>query len=412
MSKVAVVGGGAAGMLAAVFAARQGNQVHLFEQNEKMGKKVYITGKGRCNFTNACDDDDFFRNVVTNPKFLYSSFYGFTNQDAITFFEELGVRTKIERGMRVFPQSDHASDIIRSMEKELRRLDVKIHLRSRVENLTTESDRIVGIQLQNGAGIDADAVILATGGLSYPSTGATGDGYRLAESVGHKVTECMPSLVPLVTEEDYIPRLQGLSLKNVRLTVMDGKKKAYEAFGEMLFTHFGISGPLVLSASAYVGSRLKKGPMKACVDLKPALSQEKLDEKLKRMFEEGRNKQFKNVAGELFPAKLVPVMIMLGKIPEQKKVNEITKEERRGFIQLMKAFPMTIVGMGEYKEAIITRGGVSVKEVNPKTMESKRIKGLYFAGEVLDLDALTGGFNLQIAWSTGHAAALGVRREP
>lgn len=405
MSKILIIGGGAAGMMASVFAAEAGHEVHVFEQNEKLGKKLFITGKGRCNFTNDCPVEDLFKNVVTNPKFLYSAFYGFDSQQAIRFFEELGVPTKTERGGRAFPVSDHSSDIILAMERRMKALDVKIHLKSKVRSVDAEDGAVTGVTLENGARIAGDRVLVATGGISYPSTGATGDGYRFAEETGHSVTQLSPSLVPLKTEEAYIPRLQGLSLKNVRLSVQDGKKKLFDEFGEMLFTHCGISGPLALSASAYAGNRLGKGPLKAWIDLKPALSAEQLDARLLRMFSEAKNKQFKNALHGLFPAKLTPVMIDLSGIPEEKKVNEISRQERMGFAELIKAFPLTITGTGEYKEAIITRGGVSVRDVNPKTMESRRVKGLYFAGEVLDVDAVTGGYNLQIAWSTAYAAA-------
>lgn len=405
MSKILIIGGGAAGMMASVFAAEAGHEVHVFEQNEKLGKKLFITGKGRCNFTNDCPVEDLFKNVVTNPKFLYSAFYGFDSQQAIRFFEELGVPTKTERGGRAFPVSDHSSDIILAMERRMKALGVKIHLKSKVRSVDAEDGAVTGVTLENGAQISGDRVLVATGGISYPSTGATGDGYRFAEETGHSVTQLSPSLVPLKTEEAYIPRLQGLSLKNVRLSVQDGKKKLFDEFGEMLFTHCGISGPLALSASAYAGNRLGKGPLKAWIDLKPALSAEQLDARFLRMFSEAKNKQFKNALHGLFPAKLTPVMIDLSGIPEEKKVNEISRQERMGFAELIKAFPLTITGTGEYKEAIITRGGVSVRDVNPKTMESRRVKGLYFAGEVLDVDAVTGGYNLQIAWSTAYAAA-------
>lgn len=405
MSKVLLIGGGAAGMLASIFAAGAGHEVHVFEQNEKLGKKLFITGKGRCNFTNDCPVEELFKNVVTNPKFLYSAFYGFDSQSAIRFFEELGVRTKTERGGRAFPASDHSSDIIRAMERRMKALGVKLHLKTRVQSVNARDGAVTGITLADGTQIFGDRVLVATGGVSYPSTGATGDGYRFARETGHTVTELSPSLVPLRTEEAYIPRLQGLSLKNVRLSVFDGKKKVFDEFGEMLFTHCGVSGPLVLSASARAGGRLSENPLKAYIDLKPALDAEQLDARLLRIFGEAKNRQFKNALGGLFPAKLTPVIIELSDIPGEKKVNEISRKERDGFIRLIKAFPFTITGTGEYKEAIITRGGVSVRDVNPGTMESRRIHGLYFAGEVLDVDAVTGGYNLQIAWSTAYAAA-------
>lgn len=405
MSKVLVIGGGAAGMAASVFLAEAGHKVHLFEKNEKLGKKVYITGKGRCNFTNACTMEELFNSIVRNSKFLYSAFYGYTNFDAIDFFERLGVKTKIERGERAFPASDHASDIILSMERRMKELDVKIHLQSTVKKVLTGDASVTGILLENGSVIDGDQVIIATGGLSYPSTGSTGDGFRFAKDLGHTVTELTPSLVPMETKEFYIEEMQGLSLRNVTLQIYDGKKKCYDSFGEMLFTHFGITGPLVLTASAVVGDRLKKGELKAQIDWKPALTEQQLDERLLREFKGNENRQFKNVLPSLLPAKAVSVFLELGNIPAEKKIHDITREERRDFIALLKHFPFTITGLRGYNEAIVTRGGVSVKEINPRTMESKIIKGLYFIGEVLDTDGVTGGFNLQIAWSTAYAAA-------
>lgn len=408
MSKVLIAGGGAAGMFAAVFAAMNGHQVHLFEQNEKLGKKVFITGKGRCNFTNACSMEELFDSVLTNAKFLYSAFYGYNNYDTIDFFESLGVKCKIERGNRVFPQSDKSSDIIAALERRMKALDVKIHLRSKVQKLLFGGQQLSGVVLENGAEITGDAVMIATGGLSYPSTGATGDGYRFAQEAGHSVTACSPSLVPLETKEDYITRMQGLSLRNVTLSVYQEQKKVYEAFGEMMFTHFGVTGPLVLSASAVIPNWPQKEPQKAYIDLKPALSAEQLDNRLLRDFGENQNRQFKNAVAGLLPAKLLEVVLDIGPINPDKKVNEILKEERQAFGALIKHFPFMVTGPRGYQEAIITKGGVAVKEINPKTMASKRIPNLYFIGEVLDADALTGGFNLQIAWSTAYAAANAV----
>ena len=405
MTKVLIAGGGAAGMAAAIFAAEQGCRVHLFEQNEKLGKKLFITGKGRCNFTNACEMEDLFANIVSNPKFLYSAFYGFSNQDAIAFFERLGVPTKIERGGRAFPVSDHSSDIIRAMESRMKQLDVKIHLKSQVENLLVEEGCLRGCRLSNGAFVEGDCLMVATGGLSYPSTGSTGDGYSFAREAGHSIRPLRPALVPFATREDYIWGMQGLSLKNVTLSIWDGKKKRFEGFGEMLFTHYGISGPLALSASSYVGSCLDQGDLQAWLDLKPALTEEQLDHRLLREFTNGANKCFRNILPSLFPAKMVPVMLRLGGIEGDRPAHTITREERRDFIRLTKAFPFTLSSLRGYNEAIITQGGVSVKEINPSTMESKYIKNLYFIGEVLDLDGVTGGFNLQIAWSTAYAAA-------
>ena len=402
MSKVLVVGGGAAGMFAAIFAAYNGNEVHIFEKNEKLGKKLFITGKGRCNITNASDMDTLFSSVVTNSKFLYSSFYGYTNQDVIDFFERIGVATKIERGNRVFPVSDRSSDVIAGLTRELNQLGVEIHLHTSVKRIVGEK-QFEYIELQNGKRIEGDACIVATGGFSYQTTGSTGDGYRFAKEMGHAVTEIMPSLVPLEIKEWYAKELQGLSLRNVQASVMDGKKKLYDDFGEMLFTHYGVSGPLMLSASSYIGKKLQEKKLCLVIDLKPALSIEQLDQRVLRDFEENMNKQFKNAIGKLFPAKLIPIMLELSGIDPDKKVNLISKEERQNFVSLIKNFEMTIKGLRDFNEAIITKGGVKVKEINPSTMESKLVQGLYFVGEVLDLDALTGGFNLQIAWSTAYA---------
>lgn len=397
-------------MIAGVFAARAGCSVTLIEQNEKLGKKLFLTGKGRCNVTNACETEELFSSMVTNEKFMYSSFYGFDNHMVMAFFEELGVPLKVERGNRVFPVSDHSSDIIKALQYELRRLGVEVLLNTKVKELLLEKTegeekpRIKGVVLKNGNLLEADKVLLATGGLSYPSTGATGDGYKMAEKAGHKVTELYPALVPLVVKESWCHKLQGLSLKNVSAKIMQGKKLLYEGFGELLFTHFGVSGPLMLTASSYLTRKLKE-PVALILDLKPALSEKQLDDRLLREFEANNNKQFKNILGSLFPAKLIPVMLQMSPILPEKKCNEISKEERRAFLELVKNLEMTITGTRGFEEAIITQGGLSVKEVNPSTMESKRTEGLYFAGEVLDLDAVTGGYNLQIAWSTGYLAA-------
>ncbi len=407
MSKVLVVGGGAAGMFAAIFAAYNGNEVHLFEKNEKLGKKLFITGKGRCNITNAGDMEDLFSSVMTNSKFLYSGFYGFTSQDVIEFFERIGVATKIERGNRVFPVSDHSSDVIAGLTKELRQLGVEIHLHTAVKKVVGK-EHFEYIELQNGQKIYGDACIVATGGFSYQTTGSTGDGYRFARELGHGVTEILPALVPLVIKEWYAKELQGLSLRNVQATIYDGNKKVYDDFGEMLFTHYGVSGPLMLSASSYVGKLVQKKELKLVIDLKPALTVEQLDQRVLRDFEENMNKQFKNAIGKLFPTKLIPIMLELSRIDPDKKVNLISKEERQQFVSLIKNFTMTITGLRDFNEAIITKGGVNVKEINPSTMESKIISGVYFVGEVLDLDALTGGYNLQIAWSTGYAAGSSI----
>lgn len=414
MSHVIVVGGGAAGMFAAIAAAKNGHQVTLYEKNEKLGKKIFITGKGRCNITNAADMEELFDAVVTNSKFLYSSFYGYTNQNVIDFFEDAGVPVKIERGNRVFPISDHSSDVIRALEREMKKVGVKVCLNTEVKSVEAEKGKFNKVVLKDTTTQAADACIAATGGLSYRSTGSTGDGFRFAENVGHKVTQCFPSLVPMETKEPWICELQGLSLRNVEAKILDGKKELYKDFGEMLFTHFGVSGPLIISASSYVGKKFmdKNGQKKELtleIDLKPALTEEQLDQRVLRDFEENHNRQFKNAITKLFPTKLIPVMLELGGIDPEKKVNSIEKEERKQFVHLIKHFRMTLTGLRGYLEAIITKGGVNVKEIDPGTMESKLVKGLYFAGEVLDLDALTGGFNLQIAWSTGYAAGNAIQ---
>lgn len=410
MSKVLIIGGGAAGMMAAVFAAKNGNKVEIFEKNEKLGKKLFITGKGRCNITNAAELENFFPAVTSNPKFLYSAFYSFTNEQVISFFEELGVRTKVERGGRVFPVSDHSSDVIQALKKEMERLEVKINLNAEVKELRIEKrpsgETVTGILLASGKKISGDAVIVATGGISYPSTGSTGDGYRFARKCGHKVSELSPSLVPMEVKEWYAGELMGLSLRNIEIRITDGKKKLYQEFGEMLFTHYGVTGPVILSASSIVGKKLKDKELTLHIDLKPALTEEQLDKRVLREFEANHNRQFKNAVDSLFPSKLRPVIVDLSGIPEEKKVHEITKEERLRFVRLIKDFTMTLTGLRGYNEAIITKGGVSVKEIDPGTMESKLVKGLYFAGEVLDLDAVTGGYNLQIAWSTGYLAGI------
>ena len=404
MSKVLIVGGGAAGMFASLAAAQSGHEVLVFEKNEKLGKKLFITGKGRCNLTNACDMEQLFRAVVSNSKFLYSSFYGFTNQDTIAYFESLGLRTKMERGERVFPISDHSSDVIRVLSERMRLLGVQVFLNTTVKEIVEKEGVFHSVVLEDGRNVHGDACIIATGGLSYPNTGSTGDGLRFAKALGHQITECMPSLVPMETKEPWVKELQGLSLKNVNVTIFDGKKKLYDEFGEMLFTHYGVSGPLILSASSYVGKKMKGKELQLSIDLKPALSEEQLDRRILKEFEENQNRQFKNAIGSLFPSKLIPVMLELSGIPLEKKVNVISKEERSYFLNLIKHFSMTLTGLRDYNEAIITKGGVRTKEVDPGTMESKLVKGVYFAGEVLDLDALTGGFNLQIAWSTAYAA--------
>jgi len=404
MSKIGIVGGGAAGMMAAVRAAENGHSVTLFEKNEKLGKKIFITGKGRCNVTNACDIEMLFQNIVTNEKFMYSAFYTFTNDQMMEFLEKEGCVLKTERGDRVFPKSDHSSDIIRTMENAMKRRGVKVLLNTRVKKLITDGESVTGLVTDGGKEWQFDSVILATGGVSYPLTGSTGDGYRFAKEAGHSMKEALPALVPLEAEEAFCKELMGLSLKNVSVRLMAGKRSLYEGFGEMLFTHFGVSGPLILSASSFYTSYKKNDPVMLYIDLKPALSEEQLDKRILRDFEENKNKQFRNAISGLFPSKLIPVMIACSGIEPDKKVNEISKEERKGFVKIIKEFPLHITGTRGFSEAIITQGGVNVKEIDPSTMQSKLVKGLYFAGEVLDVDALTGGFNLQVAWSTGYLA--------
>lgn len=411
MNKVIVIGGGAAGMMAAIAAARRGARVTLLEKNEKTGKKIYITGKGRCNLTNACETEDFFSHVITNGKFLYSSIYQMDSHAVMTFFEEAGCSLKTERGDRVFPVSDHSSDVINTLNRQMEKYHVKVLLHTKVEQIEVGEDQqtpgVTGVLLSDGKRLPADAVIVATGGMSYASTGSTGDGYRFAKKLSHTVKEPVPALVPLTVKEEWCRLLQGLSLKNVSVTLFsEKKKKLYEGFGEMLFTHFGISGPLILSASSYYVKKGKKEPVSLVLDLKPALSMEQLDKRILRDFEENKNKQFKNSLDALLPAKLVPVIVALSGIEPEKQINEVTRQEREGLCYLLKQLTMTVTGTRGFNEAIITQGGVNVKEVNPSTMESKLVRGLYFAGEVLDLDAVTGGFNLQIAWSTGNLAGI------
>ncbi len=426
MSKVIVAGGGAAGMMAAVLAAKNGHKTVLLEKNEKLGKKLFITGKGRCNFTNAGTLEDLMNSIVTNKKFMYSALNGFSNYDAMGFFGELGIEFKIERGDRVFPVSDHSSDVIRALSRELNRLGVDVRLNTRVLSVNTkETDSSDGdskkhkifesVAVQNETGgketVTGDALIIATGGNSYQSTGSTGDGYLFARSLGHSVTDILPALVPFNVEQEWERQLQGLSLKNVSVKLMDGEKVIYSDFGEMLFTHFGVSGPTLLSASSYAAGIIREKKLTLSIDLKPALSHEQLDERILRDFDENKNKAFKNSLDKLLPKKLIPVIIMLSGIPDQKRVNEITRQQRRKLVELLKDLRLTLTGLRGFNEAIITHGGVCVKEINPATMESKLVKNIYFAGEVLDVDAVTGGFNLQVAWSTGYAAGTHAGQE-
>ena len=405
MAKVIIIGGGAAGMIAAYSAALTSKQVILLEKNEKLGKKIFITGKGRCNLTNASDMNTVMENVVSNKRFLFSAFKKFTNEDIMRLVEENGTKLKIERGNRVFPVSDHSSDIIKSLENALRALNVDIRLNTKVDSLLIENDICKGVIIGKNK-IMADAVIVATGGMSYQATGSDGDGYRFAKEAGLSVSKLYPSLVPFNIEGDRIKALQGLSLKNVHVYIYNDKKLVYDEFGEMLFTHFGVSGPVIISASAIIGNKSIKG-YRLCIDLKPALDEEKLDERILRDFTEQKNKSLKNSLNKLFPAKLIDEVIYQSKIDPEKKVNLLTKEERQRLVHATKNLEYVISSTRGFNEAIITKGGVEVSQINPKTMESKKIKGLFFAGEVLDLDAFTGGYNLQIAWSTGYAAGEG-----
>lgn len=409
MAKVIIIGGGAAGMIAAYSAALTSKQVILLEKNEKLGKKIFITGKGRCNLTNASDMNTVMENVVSNKRFLFSAFKNFTNEDIMSIVENNGTKLKIERGNRVFPVSDHSSDIIKSLENAIRDLHVDIRLNTKVDELIIENDRCIGVTIGKNK-IMADAVIVATGGMSYQATGSDGDGYRFAKEAGLSVSKLYPSLVPFNIEGERIKALQGLSLKNIHAYIYNDKKLVYDEFGEMLFTHFGVSGPVIISASAVIGNKNIKG-YKLSIDLKPALDEEKLDERILRDFAEQKNKSLKNSLNKLFPAKLIDEVIFQSKLDPDKKVNLLTKEERHSLVHATKNLEYVISSTRGFNEAIITKGGVEVSQINPKTMESKKIKGLFFAGEVLDLDAFTGGYNLQIAWSTGYAAGEGAGNE-
>ena len=405
MSKVVIIGGGAAGMMAAYSAALTSNKVILLEKNEKLGKKIYITGKGRCNLTNASDMNTVMENVVSNKRFLFSAFRNFTNEDIMKLVENNGTKLKVERGNRVFPVSNHSSDVIKSIENAIRDLGVDIRLNTKVDELIIENDRCVGVIVGKNK-IMADAVIVATGGMSYQATGSDGDGYRFAKEAGLSVSKLYPSLVPFNVEGERVKALQGLSLRNIHVYIYNDKKLVYDEFGEMLFTHFGVSGPVIISASALIVNRDIKG-YRLCIDLKPALDNEKLDERILRDFAEQKNKQLKNSLNKLFPTKLIDEVIYQSKIDPEKKANLLTKEERHRLVSATKNLEFKLSSTRGFNEAIITKGGVEVSQINPKTMESKSVKGLFFAGEVLDLDALTGGYNLQIAWSSGYAAGEG-----
>lgn len=411
--KVIVIGGGPAGMMAAITSAEQGNEVVLIEKNKVLGKKLSITGKGRCNITSSLNIDEFIKNTPGNGKFLFSAFNIFSNKDIIHFIENQGIKTKVERGNRVFPVTDKAQDVVNCFTKKLKELNVSICLNTLVKDILIDNDnKAIGV-MTNNEKIKADKIILATGGKSYPLTGSTGDGYKFAKKLGHTITELKPSLVPLVTYEAEMHKtLQGLSLKNVEIKLIDisKNKEIYNDFGEMLFTHFGVSGPIVLSASSHlvryknIKELLENKQIKLLIDFKPALSKEKLDQRILRDFEEEKNKSFKNSLDKLLPQKLIPEIVNKSNIDPNKKVNSITKEERENLLSILKQFEVTIKDFRPIEDAIITAGGISIKEINPKTMESKIIKDLYFAGEIIDVDAYTGGFNLQIAYSTGYVA--------
>jgi predicted Rossmann fold flavoprotein len=403
---VIVIGAGAAGLMAAGKAAERGLNVLLLEKNDRTGKKLLISGKGRCNITNNTDIEGLINNIPGNGNFLYSSFYTFSNSDLIELLHNEGLETKVERGGRVFPVSDSARDVVLILQRFAEERGVKIRLNSAVEKIEVKNGSVSGVKLRDGSFFDCECAIIATGGVSYPGTGSTGDGYDMAKKLGHTVTELKPSLVPLLVAEKWIAELQGLSLKNISITILDKKdRKVYTDFGEMLFTHFGVSGPLILSSSRHILNYGYRN-VKLVIDLKPALSEETLDARLQRDFEKFSRKQFKNSLDDLLPQKMIPVFIMLSQIPEDKPVNQITKAERRVLVKLLKAFTLEITGSRPISEAIVTAGGVCTDEINPSTMESKLVRGLYFAGEVIDVDAYTGGFNLTIAFSTGCLAGL------
>lgn len=406
--KVIVIGAGPAGLMAAGQASLRGCEVILLEKTDRIGKKILISGKGRCNLTNNTDIEGLIQNIPGNGNFLYSAFYTFSNMDLIEFFNGRGLATKVERGERVFPVSDRAKDVADVLVDFARKSGAKTQLKSPVENIIIQDSKVKGVLLKDGTKMFCDAVILATGGASYPGTGSTGDGYRMAEKAGHKIIPLKPSLVPLIAGEEWVKKLQGLSLRNVAITMLNkSSKKVYSDFGEMLFTHYGVSGPVILSGSRHILDYDYKN-IKLVIDLKPALNEEKLDERIRRDFEQFTNKHFKNSLDELLPQKMIPVIIELSGIAPDKAVNQITKEERRRLVTLLKKLEITITGARPITEAIVTAGGVNTDEINPSTMESKLVNGLFFAGEVIDVDGYTGGFNLTIAFSTGYLAGINV----
>lgn len=412
--KVIVIGGGPAGMMAAISSAEKGNEVILLEKMQSLGRKLLITGKGRCNITSSLDMEEFIKNTPGNGMFLYSCYKQFTNQDMIRFLKEEGLEVKEERGNRIFPVTDKSLDVLKCFTKKIKDLPIKVEYNTTVQEILTENHQVIGVKTINNV-IKADKVILATGGKSYPLTGSTGDGYELARKLGHTITKIKPSLVPLESyDKDICKNLQGLSLKNVKIQLKDIEKNKiiYEDFGEMIFTHFGVSGPTILSSSAHlvryknIEEKLKNNKIILKIDLKPALTEEELNERILRDFSKQNNKQFKNSLSELLPQKLIQTVVEISNIDQNKKVNEITKEERKRLVSLLKEFCLKIKGFRPIEEAIITSGGINIKEINPKTMESKIVEGLYFAGEIIDVDSYTGGFNLQIAYSTGYVAGL------
>ena len=413
MRNTIIIGGGPAGLISAIASSKSGDKVTILEKMHSCGKKLLITGKGRCNITNNSQMDKFMENIPTNFKFLYGAFNNFTNKDIVQLLEKEGVKTKVERGERVFPVSDKAQDVLDALLHILKKQNVQILTNTSAKKIVIDDEKkVAGVELNDGKVIKADKVIIATGGKSYPVTGSTGDGYKLAKDLGHTVTKIKPSLVPLTSNDKACKKLQGLSLRNVTIELQIQDKVVYRDFGEMIFTHFGVSGPIILSASAYlvktknIEEILKENKVKLEIDLKPALSEEKLDARILRDFEEQKNKQFKNSLDKLLPQKLIPVIIERTNINENKKVNEVTKQERQKLVNELKHFRININGTRPIEEAIITSGGISVKEINPKTMESKLVNGLYFAGEIIDVDCLTGGYNLQVAWSTGYTAGI------
>ncbi len=406
MSKVAIIGGGPAGVICAGEAAKKGNEVFLFEKNNRLLKKLLITGKGRCNITNSSDISDFFDNIPVNKEFLYSAFYTFTNEDIIKLLENEGLKTKNERGNRVFPVSDKAGDVADALERYLRKTNAKIFLNAEVKNIEKKNDKFI-LTIDKKVW-EFDKVVIATGGLSYPVTGSTGDGYKFSEKLGHKITDLTPGLVPLTAKEEFCKEITGLSLRNVAVKLKSNNKVIFEDFGEMMFTPYGVTGPLVISASSHLNKKNIDNENFLYIDLKPALSEKQLDDRILRDFKEFLNKDFANSLNKLLPKSIISVIIDRSGIDPHKKCNSVTKEERRRLVEVLKNFKLTITGKRPIKEAIITSGGVCVKQINPSTMESKLIPGLYFCGEVIDTDAYTGGYNLQIAYSTGYLAGINI----